>query len=575
MRTLLASVAVATATFSASAEQLVRVNEAGYFPNGRKRLVLISDEDISGQSWSIVDRSENNIANGSLSSAITGIDQFSPKEFNFKVDLSAEISAEGEYLFRTGSVEKKVSVKNDPYSGITTSVLRWLRSQRSGTAETIDHPAAHMGDSACAVFRKEDASSNDWDNWVEDDNGKILDLQGGWYAGSNYAKFTSAIAYTSYYLLRAYDVNPDFFTKKYSQSQLVDVLDEARFGLSYLLKVMPDDQDFIIEVGGFDSDNGVRLPQDDKMEGKRESFSAFSHPQMGFTAAALAKGAIVFKTIDPTFAAACSSMAVDIFSEAMSESYPTAWLEKGYAQFKDDTKWDNLLLAAVELAALTGEEQYNDKAIEFSNKAKAAYWAGWNMQNMLANSLATDINPSALNYLTDDLDNFAGTANDAANIWGFPMEPTFSSYLFGLGIGIGAARHTEVTEDDRYNNIVENVLDYGFGVNNWGVSFVASRELDNAVKNFNIPIYKLQKHLFPEGAVSLGPSDREGHDGESKWILDDVRVNYCYPFNTESVVFLDHADDYVTMDSWIFGAAEQIYFLALASKMYGSNGGNQ
>jgi hypothetical protein len=117
--------------------------------------------------------------------------------------------------------------------------------------------------------------------------------------------------------------------------------------------------------------------------------------------------------------------------------------------------------------------------------------------------------------------------------------------------------------------MVLDVLNYSFGINNWGVSFTAVPSIKQSIRRFNLPTYKLQTRLFPEGAVAIGPCDREAHDEESKWILDDVRVNYCYPFNTEAVVFLDHDDDYMTMESRINGAAENIYLMTLANTIFG------
>ncbi len=553
-----------------SAEQLIRVNEAGYFPNGRKNLVIISDKDINGLTWNIVDKSGTLLQSGTIGTTEAGSGNYSPKEFNYRVDFS-DVTAPGELLFRLGDQEKKIRINANPYGDIVSSSLRWLRTQRSGSNETVDREPAHFGDSASVIFRKKDSKIHTWDNWQEDVDGKKADMQGGWYAAGNYAKFTSAIAYTSYYLLRAYETNPSLFNKKHSQTELIDILDEARFGLSYLMKVMPDDNEFIIQVGGFDSDNGTRLPHEDKYEGKRDCYSAFSHPHMGFTVAALAIGAKVFeKEGRPEEALQYRLMAEKIFTKAMSDNFEPVWLQRGYAQFKDDTRYDNLLLGAMEMYRLTNDEKYKKKAKEFSQKAKAAYWGGWNMQNMMAHSLIAKEFKPAMGFLKNDLNHFAGTARKKDNIWGFPQDAAYSSIYMGLEAGVGAARFYEITGENSYSDMIHNVLDYTYGVNNWGVSFSATPRLENSVKDFNLAIYKLQTHLFPEGAIAPGPCDREGHDRESKWILDDVRTNYCYPYNTPSTVFLDHRDDYMTMDSWIFGAADNIYFLALASKMYGN-----
>lgn len=569
MRTFVASITVSTLCVTpALSAQYIRANEAGYFPEARKNLVVMSDEEISDQDWSIVDLGGKTVLNGKIGASKIGVSDYSPKNFNYQVDFSS-LGNTGDFTFRVGSSEKKIRVDSNPYGHVITSSIRFLRSMRSGTTETVDRAPAHMGDSASTIFRRIDNSKNEWENWKEDANGTTTNLQGGWYAGGNYGKFTSAIAYTTYYLLKAYETNPALFEKVNSKSSLNDVLDEAKFGLTYLMKIMPNDNDFIIQVGGFDSENGTRLPDEDLFEGKRVCYSAFTHTDMGFAIAALALGAKVFEEQGSADASKYKTMALKMYDKAISGNYEPTWLQKDYEQFKDDTRYDNLLLGTMELHRLTGDEKYQTKGEEFSKKAKAAYWGGWNMQNMMSHSLLAKTYAPAKNFLVEDLEHFAGMGRDPKNIWGFPMEPAFSGFYIGLGIGVGAARYESVFGDKKYEDLVLNVLDYGFGRNNWGVSFTASPKLPNSVKNFNLPIYKLQKKKFPEGAVALGPCDRAGHDGESKWILDDVRVNYCYPFNSSKIVFLDHADDYMTMDSWIYGVADNIYFLALASTMFG------
>jgi len=366
MRILIASIAVSVMSVSpALSAQFIRANEAGYFPDARKNLVVISDEDIAGQNWSITDLSGKTVISGTVGAGKNNIPDFSPKQFNYRIDFSS-VNTAGEYQFRLGSNQKKIQVDANPYGSIITSSLRYLRSMRSGSTETIDREPAHMGDSSCAIYRRKSTTTIEWDNWIEDENGATAELKGGWYTAGNYAKMTSGVAYTSYYLLRAYETNPSIFEKKNSKSELVDLLDEARFGLAYLLKVMPNDKDFIIEVGGFDSENGTRLPHRDLLEGKRECYSAFTHTDMGYTVAALAIGARVFETLGKPEAVQYKSMAIKIFEKALSGNFEPVWLEKDYEQFKDESRYDNLLLGAMELYRLTNDAKYKTKAEEFS-----------------------------------------------------------------------------------------------------------------------------------------------------------------------------------------------------------------
>jgi hypothetical protein len=101
------------------------------------------------------------------------------------------------------------------------------------------------------------------------------------------------------------------------------------------------------------------------------------------------------------------------------------------------------------------------------------------------------------------------------------------------------------------------------------VNFVALEEYENSVKNIHATVYRLQTTLYPEGIPVYGPTSKQAHKDGSVWILDDLSTNYCHPFNTESVVFYDHSDDYMTTNAGLTGAADSIYLLTLALTLLG------
>lgn len=558
----------AGAVFFGQAQTFVRGNLAGYYPAAEKRIAVMSSSDISAKSWKIIDENGTVVHEGKIGKSIAEKGDHSPFAFNYEV-LFSKISKEGKYKFSIDGINEPylIKVTQNPYDEAILSSLRWLRTQRSGTKDVLDRLPAHFGDSAAFVYYREGKEKNS--KWNEDENGKTLDLQGGWYAGGDFTKMTSLIAYTSYCLLKAYNLAPESFVKKYSNSSLVDILDEAKFGLEYLLKVMPNDKDFIINVGGYDSENGIRLPHEDVMEGKRTAYSIFSSSDMGLTAAALALGSSTFKNIDAAFAEKCKSTAIKIYDKASSGKFGAEWIEKDYPLYPDESDKDNLLIASAELYNLTKDANYLTKAKTYSDKLEAAWWAGWEVLNMPAQSLIADKHGNAKKFFKEDLDGFLSKSDSKDNIWNLPLDYTTNGLYNCFVIGISAGLYTKIFDDKTYGNMVLNVLNYGFGLNNWGVSFTAVPSIKQSVRRFNLPTYKLQTRLFPEGAVSIGPCDKETHDGESKWILDDVRVNYCYPFNTKAVVFLDHDDDYMTMEARINGAAENIYLMTLANTIFG------
>ena len=566
MRIAVVLSALLTLATSGFANQFIRFNHAGFFPTSTKEVIIISDEDVVGKKWTVTKDGDKEVLSGALSQSISGLSEWSPKPYNYKFDISS-VKEIGNYkISLDGSVTDSFTISETPYNDLITSSIRWLRVMRSGSNETLDREPAHFGDSACFVYNHKSETPSD--PWVEDENGRVADLQGGWYCGTDYSKFTSLIAYTTYYLLKSYNTNPEIFTKVNSKSDLVDVLDEAKFGLAYLMKVMPNDSDFYLQIGGYDNEHGVRLPKNDKMEGKRAVYDKLSTPQMATTVAALALGSSVFAKLgDATNAEAYKKMAIKIYDSYSKNNYPPMWLEKDYDLFKDETVYDNRLVASANLYNLTKDSKYFDDAKKMAQKAKTADWAGWNFMNMEGHSLiGKDYKPS-LDYLKGDLNEFKQNSEKTGNIWGMPQEWTFSGVYNSLEIASGALNYYSISNDKKYMPMVQKIIDYSFGLNSWGVAFSANKRVKNSVKNFNTPIYKLQLRYYPEGAVALGPCDAEGHDEESKWILDDVRANYCYPFNTKESRFFDHFDDYMTMDAWISGVADNIYMLTLATKL--------
>jgi len=290
---------------------------------------------------------------------------------------------------------------------------------------------------------------------------------------------------------------------------------------------------------------------------------------MGLCAAALAFGSSTFKNIDAAFAEKCKAQAVKIYNKAASGDFSPQWLERDYPLYPNESDGDDMLLASAELYNLTNDANYLTKAKTFSDKLKAAGWAGWDVLNMPAQALIADKHGNAKKLLKEDLDDFLGNRDSKGNIWKLPMEYTMNGLYNYFVIGIGAGLYDKAFGDKTYNVMIMDVLNYNFGVNNWGVSFTAVPNIKQSVRRFSLPIYKLQTRLFPEGAVAIGPCDKETHDEESKWILDDIRVNYCYPFNTKKVMFLDHEDDYGTMEARISGAADNIYLMTLANTVFG------
>ena len=388
-------------------------------------------------------------------------------------------------------------------------------------------------------------------------------MRGGWYDAGDYIKFTLTTAYSSYLMLKSYEINPLLFqTKKYSKTELNDLLDEAAWGLDFLLKTYQDSTEFIIQVAGHrDHQQGDRMPEYDELNGQRECYSAFSPTQMGYTAAALALGANIFKDIDSTRAKNYKKSAIKIFSRArnLKECY---WVKQGWETFyADKTPYDNLLLAAIELHKLTNKDYYINDINKFTDLSKQGYWASWANSNTLAHSQISNTSP----YGKLDLDFFKDISNEQGNIWQVPHKYTWGSLYSFLSVANSSLLYHLTTESNNYDKQIWSVLDYSLGKNNWGMSFIASKKIPNSIQNVYSQIYKLQPKLYPTGAVAEGPGDRTTHEQLKQYFA----IPKEYPlekFNSTGAVFYDLNTNFQTMETTIVGQAEGLLFFTLINK---------
>lgn len=553
-------------SLSAIGKSFIRYNVLGYEPERNKRLIIQSDSKQNGIEWEIV--GEKVVLSGSLKQSVTGIGPHMPKPFNYEVNFS-KLKTEGTYTFKLATGESApIIIKKQPYAFIPGEILRYFRVMRSGTTTALDHKASHSGDISCSIYKKTDRSNT---SWKEAPGNKKVDMLGGWYDAGDYIKFTLTTAYSTYMMLLAYDMNPALFKeqKNYSKSDLNDLLDEAQWGLKYLMKTMPDADEFIIQVGGPDDHKqGERMPNHDALDGKRQAYSAFSPTQMGYTAAALALGAKIFKNEGlEKQSKSYEEMAIKIFDKATNFSSP-AWVEEGWEKFYfDQSIHDNMELAAFELYSLTDDKRFLQKGRTYADKAEAAYWYSWGSANMIAHNRIIKKHPLALDYLMTDLDGFQGISKEENNLWHMPHKYTWSTLYSYLGVANSAMLYQLNKKGKAYSEIPLNVLDYTLGMNNWGIAMVASKKIPNSIQNVYSQIYWLKPKLFPTGAVAEGPGDRATHDRLKKYFQLPETTPFD-EFNTKMTVFYDYSHDFQTMETTICGLSDGLLFFTLMSKLY-------
>jgi endoglucanase len=585
---------VALMSLSAMAEVHIRYNMFGYSPSRQKRIVVMSDTDVEKNGYNLVNiTTGDTLISSQLDGSVYGKGDHLPLDFNYVIDFS-NITNEGEYQF---SIEGKKSVlfsiKKDPYKKIVEGPIHWMRVARCGSEDAEDHGLCHLGDSSSIVHHRKGIDNG---SWHDDGNGKRIDGTGGWHDAADYLKFSLTIAYADYFLLRSYEIYPELFDgiKNHSKTKYNDMLDECKWGLDFLMKCMPDEDEFIVMVANSEDHNvGYRLPEDDELDGKRPVLSALSPVQMGYTSAALALGARIFHGQgDVELAKKYGDMAKAVFRRATSKDVvANAWLnDEVNAFYGDETKNDNLELAAAELykwsrveagvsvspqndtaEGFTASEEmtlYLAEAIKYGDLARSAGWRAWESVNMPAHITLMEYYPIAKNDLYKDLDAFLANSRRQGNVWGVPMKYVWGGLYSYIGVGAAALEFEVKSGERKYAKLGREMLDYLLGYNNWGISFVASKKFENSIRQPYSQVYNLQADKFPVGAISEGPGDRGSWEHFEHYFGFDTNAERTNPFNTKAGVFYDNRKDFMCMETTIAGVADGIFMLTVAAKYF-------
>lgn len=561
-------------SYALSAQTYIRYNQAGYYPSKSKRIVLMSENDIAGDSWQIKDQFGDIVLAGVVSESLQGATSHTTKDYNYEIDFS-ELTTSGDYSFHLAN-EDAVAIKItcQPYEAFIFDVLKTMRARRSGSSDALIHGLSHTGDKACPIYERNSNSNTDWSARSD---GKTADMLGGWYDAGDYIKFTHTSAYACYLLLKSYESNPDLFNgvKQYSTTELNDVLDEAKHGLDFLKKTMPEPDIFIIQTGGYEDHNqGFRMPENDELDGKRECYAALSKPQMSLTAAALALGAKIFKEQGYSQEAIeYLAKAQEIYATAKASTEPSAWWAgNGEKYYADDDEDDNMELAAVELYLATNESVYLDDAKTYGADAGSASWASWANVNMLAHATLMLHYSGVESSLTIDLDGFSKIANETNNIWRAPHTSTWGTLYSYFGVANGALQYQIATDKTTYQSMAIDVLDYTFGLNPWGLSFVASEALPNSITSTYAVMYRLQPSIFPTGEIAEGPTTATMHSQNRTWFDPAHDPSLWHSeFNAPEFTFFEQEGDYVCMETTIGGLADGLFLFTLASSVICDN----
>ncbi|HMI49787.1 MAG TPA: glycoside hydrolase family 9 protein, partial [Gemmatimonadaceae bacterium] len=215
---------------------VIRVNQLGYIPDAPKVAVFCARAPVELHEFVVSDSRGNSILQRPASVA----QPFGPCVVSYRLDFS-QIRTPGEYRISAGGVTSPVvRIRTNAYAGTADTLLYYMREQRSGynpLFKTVVHTR---------------------DGIVVDDStraGKFVPVTGGWADASDYLQYVMTSANATFVMLMAYRDHPASFADRFDSRGLLesngipDVLDEARHGLAWLVRMFPSELEMYNQLG--------------------------------------------------------------------------------------------------------------------------------------------------------------------------------------------------------------------------------------------------------------------------------------------------------------------------------------
>jgi len=570
----------AAQSIAADSTAFVRVNQLGYRPDAPKVAVLCALRPVRIASFVIEDT--NGVRMLGPRMAVRDGD-FAGCVETYRLDFSA-LRRPGRYRVRAGEYASPVvHIAGDVYRGLADTLLGYMRQQRSGF-NPFFRDSAHTKDGIIVDHPTR--------------TGDTVRVSGGWADAADYLQYVTTSATATYHLLAAYRDAPRAFTDHFDARGLPgangvpDVLDEARHGLEWLVRMFPDDSTMFNQVGD-DRDHAywdlITTDSSDYGWGKggaRPVYPCTGKPQgilghqnrstgyastAGKMAAAFALGAREIGARDRALADTLRRKAIAAY--ALGVKYPGVCQTApgGAPYFYEEDNWtDDMELGAALLSQLTGDNRYGRDAIDYARREPVTPWMGadtarhyqwypWHNAGHYeawARGTAADRKELADFYRQG----IARVATRATNGFRVGIPFIWCSNDLMVSLASQAMLYRRMTGDTKFRELEQSAIDWLFGTNPWGTSMVIGIPIDGIYPHD--PHTELPRALLGglTGGLVDGPvyaSIFRNLKGISLHETDEFAA-----FNTGRTVYHDDLGDYSTNEHIMDGTANLIYLLS-------------
>ncbi|GAB3490727.1 hypothetical protein GCM10027341_02840 [Spirosoma knui] len=583
----LITLVIGLAAFLSRADEsaVIRINLLGYRPDSPKIAVWGSLTDQTTSRFELVDEQTNQVVWSGKAGRSFGA--YGPFRQSYRLDFSA-FRRPGRYYVRTveGVRSPLVRIGEDVYDGAADFCLRYMRQQRSGFNPFLKD-SCHTHDGYTLYGPMPDSTH--------------IDASGGWHDASDYLQYVTTSANAAYHLLAAARDFPAAFGDQHQANGLAgsnghaDVLDEARWGLDWLLKMHPTDEWLFNQLGDDRDHARMRIPKEDNFYGKgfeRPVYFASGQPQgmfkyknratgvastAGKVSSALALGYQLWRDRQPDYA--------DKLLKRSKSAYQLGLQKPGNCQtapgrapyfYEEDNYTDDMELATVEqlnATNATGQQAQTglNRALDFARQEPVTPWIlndtarhyQWypfvNVGHAeLAKRLPAKERKTVTDFYKQGIEVVWQRAKQNAFYRGVPF--VWCSNNLTTSFATQCFWYRQLTGDQRYAAFEQANFDWLFGCNPWGTSFVYGLPAGGDTPTDPHSAFTNLKQYPIDGGLVDGPVRTSIYKNLIAITLHEP--DEYAAFQSDVAVYHDDYGDYSTNEPTMDGTASLIYLLA-------------
>tara|TARA_R110002073_G_scaffold72537_1_gene177359 strand:+ start:353271 stop:355043 length:1773 start_codon:yes stop_codon:yes gene_type:complete len=575
-------------TFIAQAQSDIelRVNLGGYPTNMPKKALILSHTALNNPTLLLKNK------NGKLIKEYKGVldkNPWHPFSHYYSIDFS-EITLNGAYYFELqNTTTRSQSFQVGAYPKWQDDVVSFIRTQRCGFNPYVKE-FCHQNDGLSFFGTRADSTR--------------IDATGGWHDAADQLKYLITSSNTTARLLMTYQMKPDDFKDEVQSNGLAgandlpDILDEAKWGLEWILKLHPSANELYHQVADDRDHNGFKLPHQDNADygwgansfrpvyfasGKPQGLSKYQSKATGIanlagrSAATLTLGYQVFSGIKEykEFADSCL--------KAAQELYKMGQQQEGYQQgnsygapyrYEENTWADDMEWAAATLYAVTKKESLLDDARKYAKaigkwswmeRDTASHYEMYPFVNMGHYALWKVGTPKdkeeMISYYEHNLEKIQKKAEE--NSYGVGHLFIWCSNNLAAAVATQAMLYEEMTGSKKYRPLMQNHINWLLGLNPWSTSMITEIPQNaDTPKDVHMPFWKI-KNVSIKGSLVDGPLWSTIHSGMIGIQLSEAD-EYAH-LQPKHIKYSDDWADYSTNEPTLDGSAELLLILTYLS----------